>query len=68
MEKEENRWQASKGDIGKVMQLDKLIKIIETKIKAWLEGKPTGKLDIEIHAREGGISKVYKEEREEVIE
>ena len=67
MEKENPR-ETGKDDIGKVMQLDKLIKIIETKIKAWLDGKPTGKLDIEIHARKGGISKVYKEEREEVID
>lgn len=50
------------------MQLDKLLKIIENKLKTWLEKKPTGKMEIEIHARDGGISKVYKDEREEVIE
>jgi len=67
MEKE-NPGETSKGDTGKVMQLDKLLKIIENKLKVWLAGKPTGQMDIEIHAREGGISKVYKEEKEEVIE
>lgn len=50
------------------MQLDKLIKIIENKVKIWLAKKPTGKMNVEIHAREGGISKVYKDEREEVVE
>lgn len=50
------------------MKLDKLLKIIEDKLKTWLAKKPTGKLNVEIHARKGGIGKVYKEEREEVIE
>lgn len=54
--------------LNQIMQLDKLIKIIENKIKAWLENKPTGKMEIEIHAREGGISKVYKDEREEITD
>ena len=51
-----------------MMQLDKLLKIVENKIKAWHAKKPTGKLSIEVHARNGGISKVYRDEREEVIE
>lgn len=55
-------------DVGEVMKLDKLLKIIEATVKRWLDKKPTGKMDIEIHARDGGISKVYKDEREEVRE
>ena len=35
-------------------------------INAWLDKKPTGMLKLEIHAAEGGISKVYKDNREEV--
>lgn len=61
-------WEEGKTSIGEIMQLDKLLKIIENKLKTWLEKKPTGKMEIEIHARDGGISKVYKDEREEVIE
>jgi hypothetical protein len=62
-----NPWQDSETEAREIMQL-KLLKIIENKIKTWLEQKPTGKLNVEIHARKGGISKVYKDEREEVVE
>ena len=45
----------------------KLILIIKA-IKEWLDKKPTGMLKLEIHARDGGISKIYKDNREEIVE
>jgi len=43
------------------------LKSILKAIKDWLDQKPTGMLKLEIHAREGGISKVYKDNREEIV-
>ena len=50
------------------MTLDNLIKQVYASIVEWLDKKPTGMLKIEMHARKGGIGKVYKEQKDEVIE
>jgi len=49
-----------------ILQEHKLKSILKA-IKDWLDQKPTGMLKLEIHAREGGISKVYKDNREEIV-
>lgn len=48
------------------MKLDTLIKNLYNIVVTWLDTKPTGKLNIEIHANEGGIGKVYRRLEDEV--
>lgn len=49
------------------MTFDHLIKNLSNIIKKWLDNKPTGSLSLELHARKGGITKVYRGGKEEVI-
>lgn len=48
------------------MKLDKVLEIIYHTIINWLDKKPTGSLKLEIHARDGGISEIYRDNREKI--
>lgn len=50
------------------MTFDMLIKKLSVIIKKWLDNKPTGSLSLEIHARKGGIAKVFRGGKEEIID
>ena len=50
------------------MKLDKLLEIVYHTIVNWLDNKPTGSLSLEIHARKGGISKVFRGGKEEIVD
>ena len=48
------------------MKLDTLIKNLYNIVVTWLDSKPTGKLNIEINANNGGVTKVYRRLEDEV--